>query len=261
MSLRNAGLLAVLLGAGLLTACVSSSSVPGDKVSLQQASQYNVELGVAYLQQGRRDLAMQKLQLALQQNSDNANAYMALGLLYNNTGDAQRADENFRTALRKAPDNPQIQNNYAVFLCQHGKPQQSEQYFLKAAQNPLYPTPEAAYTNAGVCANKIPDAAAAVQYFRRALDINPAFPEALYQMARMSYERKQYLEARAFIERFTSASSQPRPEVLLLGVRTERALGNNQAAINYARQLIKLFPNSPEAQQLTQSDLNGAGSG
>lgn len=253
--------MAGLLVAVLLAGCVSSSNFPGDKVSLQQASQYNVELGVAYLQQGRRDLAMQKLQLALQQNPDNANAYMAIGLLYNNTGDAQRADENFRIALRKDPNNPQIQNNYAVFLCQHGQPKQSERYFIEAAQNPLYPTPEAAYTNAGVCANKIPDPTAAVQYFRKALDINPNFLEALYQMARLSYEHKQYLDARAFIERFTSASPQPRPEVLLLGVRTERALGNNQAAAIYAKQLLKQFPNSPEAQQLTQSDLNGANSG
>jgi type IV pilus assembly protein PilF len=247
----------ILLAAGLLAACVSSSSVPGDKVSLQQASQYNVELGVAYLQQGRRDLAMEKLQLARQQNPDNANAYMGIGLLYNSTGDTHRAGENFRTALSKAPDDPQIQNNYAVFLCQHGQPKDSEHYFIEAAQNPLYPTPEAAYTNAGVCANKIPDQAAAAQYFRRALDINPSFPEALYQMARMSYEQKQYLEARAFIERFNSTSPRPRAGVLLLGVRTERALGNNQAAAEYARQLIKKFPNSPEAQQLTQSDFNG----
>lgn len=261
MNIRIAGGVAVLLAAGLLAACVSLSSAPGDKVSLQQASQFNVELGVAYLQQGRRDLAMEKLQLALKQDSDNANAYMALGLLYNSTGDTQRADENFRTALRKAPDNPQTQNNYAVFLCQHGKPQESEQYFLKAAENPLYPTPEAAYTNAGVCANKIPDQAAAAQYFRRALAINPNFPDALYQMARMSYEQKHYPEARAFIERFTSASPRPRPEVLLLGARTERALGNQQAAVKYARQLIRQFPESPEAQQLTQSDLNGTGSG
>ena len=252
--------LAGLIPALLLAACVSNSTLPGEKVSLQQASQYNVELGVAYLQQGRRDLAMQKLQLALQQNSDNANAYMSLGLLYNSIGDTTRAEENFRTALRKAPDNPQIQNNYAVFLCQHGKPQDSEKYFMEAAQNPLYPTPEAAYTNAGVCANKIPDTTAAAQYFQKALAVNPNFPEALYQMARLNYNLKQYLNARAFIERFVSAAPQPRPEVLLLGVRTERALGNSQAAADYAKKLVRLFPNSPEAQQLTQSETNGGSS-
>lgn len=252
---------AVLLAGIWLAACVSTSNLPGDKVSMQQASQYNVELGVAYMQQGRRDLAMQKLQLALKQNSDNASAYMSLGLLYNAMGDLPRADQNFQIALRKAPDDPQIENNYAVFLCQRGKPKESERYFLEAAQNPLYPTPEAAYTNAGVCANKIPDTAAASGYFQKALNVNPNFPEALYQMARLSYQQKNYLAARAYIERFNSAAPQPRAEVLLLGVRTERALGNGQGAANYAKKLIQLFPNSPEAQQLTQSDFNGGNSG
>ncbi|MGA9853224.1 MAG: type IV pilus biogenesis/stability protein PilW [Gammaproteobacteria bacterium] len=259
MKKPNAGLLAAVITALMLAGCVSTSTAPGDKVSLKQASQYNVELGVAYMQQGRRDLAMQKLQLALQQDSGNASAYSALGLLYNSTGDTQRADDNYRKALRKAPDDPQIQNNYAVFLCQQGKPAEADKYFIEAAQNPLYPTPEAAYTNAGVCANKIPDEAAAAQYFRRALDINPVFAEALYQMARLSYQQKQYLEARAFIERFDSASPQPRPEVLLLGVRTEQALGNSQGAANYAKKLRILFPNSPETLQLDQS-YNNAGS-
>lgn len=255
--LKAAGFM-VMASVFTLAGCVSSSTIPGDKVSLKHASEYNVELGVAYMRQGQRDLAMQKLQLALQQNPDNASAYSALGLLYNSTGDIERADENYRKALSEAPRDPQIQNNYAVFLCQQGKPKESDKYFVEAAENPLYPTPEAAYTNAGVCANLIPDKAAAEQYFRKALAINPRFPEALYQMARLSFKQKQYLEARAFIQRFNAVAPQPRPEVLLLGVRTEKALRNNRAAADYAKKLRTLFPNSTETQQLDQS-YNDAG--
>ncbi|HVC28384.1 MAG TPA: type IV pilus biogenesis/stability protein PilW [Gammaproteobacteria bacterium] len=242
----------------LLAGCVSTSSTPENKISLKQASQDNVSLGVAYLQQGRRDLAMQKLQLALQQDPDNANAFSALGLLYNSSSDFERADKNYREALNKAPDDPQIQNNYAVFLCQQGKPKESEKYFIEAAQNPLYPTPEAAYANAGVCANLIPDRAMAEQYFRKSLAINPDYPLALYQMARLSYDQKQYRDALIFIQRFESASPAPRPEVLLLGVHTENALGNKQGAEGYSKKLRILFPNSPETQQLNQS-YNNAG--
>ncbi len=254
---RIAGFLA-MAALFILAGCVTTSTSPGEKVSLKQASQYNVALGVAYLRQGNRDLAMHKLQSAIQQDPDNADAYSALGLLYDSIGDIDRADEAYRKALNKAPQDPQIQNNYAVFLCQHGKPEKSEKYFLQAAKNPLYPTPEAAYTNDGVCANRIPDPAAAEQYFRRALDINPNFPEALYQMARLSYGRRHYLEARAFIERFNSVSPQSRAAILLLGVRTEQALGNTRGAAEYAKKLLKLYPTSREAQQLDQS-YNHAG--
>jgi type IV pilus assembly protein PilF len=243
-----------IAAAAMLAGCVSSTpSFPGDKVSMKQASEYNTQLGVAYLQQGNRDLAMQKLQKALEQNPDNANAYLGLGLLYDSIGDTGKAQNSYEKALDKAPDDPDVQNNYAVFLCQHGQQKKSEKYFLAAAQNALYATPDAAYTNAGVCASQIPDMKTAEQYFRKALDINPIFPGALYQMAQLSYQQKKYLQARAFIERFNSASKQPRPEVLLLGVLTERALGNEQNATAYARKLRTLFPDSPQAQQIDHS--------
>ncbi|MGH8373267.1 MAG: type IV pilus biogenesis/stability protein PilW [Gammaproteobacteria bacterium] len=243
-----------ITAAAMLAGCVSSTpSFPGDKVSMKQASEYNTQLGVAYLQQGNRDLAMQKLQKALEQNPDNANAYLGLGLLYDSIGDTGKAQSSYEKALDKAPDDPDVQNNYAVFLCQHGQQKKSEKYFLAAARNALYATPDAAYTNAGVCASQIPDMKTAEQYFRKALDINPIFPGALYQMAQLSYQQKKYLQARAFIERFNSASKQPRPEVLLLGVLTERALGNEQNAAAYARKLRTLFPDSPQAQQINHS--------
>ena len=39
-------------------------------------------------------------------------------------------------------------------------------------------------------------------------------------------------------------------EGLWLGVRVERKLGNRDAEVNYAQQLHKNFPDSPEAQAL-----------
>ncbi|MGE5626429.1 MAG: type IV pilus biogenesis/stability protein PilW [Bacillota bacterium] len=242
-------------GALLFAACVSTPNTQF-KSDMQRASQDNVALGIKYMQAGDRDTAMQKIQKAIQLDPDNANAYSAEALLYNTIGDADRADDAYHTALRKAPDDPQIENNYAVFLCQHGKTKDSVKYFLKAANNPMYTTPDAAYTNAGICAGRIPDPASAEEYFRKALGINPSFPEALYQMALVSYNQKKYLESRAFIERYNQVS-QPRPEVLYLAVQTERALGNQQGAADYAKQLIKLFPASPQVQQLDQAVPNG----
>ena len=236
----------------LLAACVSNtpqSQFNGSQVSMTQASKDNTALGIKYLQQGNRDVAMQMVQKAIQQDPDNGDAYMAEALIYSADGEVSRADDAYHTALRKSSGDPEIQNNYAVFLCQHGKPKDSLPYFLQAANNPHYSTPDLAFTNAGVCAGEIPDKTAAEGYFRKALDMNPSLPEPLYQLAQMSYDQKKYLQARAFIQRFNTVT-QPRPEVLLLGVQTEKALGNRQGAADYAHQLLKLFPTSTQAQQL-----------
>ena len=118
-----------------------------------------------------------------------------------------------------------------------------------------------AYTNAGVCASLVPDDAAAEKYFRRAIEINPNFPEPLYQLAQLGYRLKKYLQARAFIERFNSVTPQQRPEALYLAMQIERALNNQQGAADYAKQLVKLFPTSPQAQQLTRGGANGGNPG
>ncbi len=249
----------MLLVCTLMAGCTSNPSpeFPSDKVSLKSASEDNVSLGIQYLQTGKRDVAMQKIQKAIQQDPDNADAYMGEALVYSAMGDAPRADDAYHTAMRKAPDDPEIQNNYAVFLCQHNKAKESEQYFLKAAVNPSYTTPDAAYSNAGLCAASVPDPVAAEKFFRKAIDVNPNLPEPLFQMAALSYKQKKYLPARAFIQRFNSVTPQPRADALLLGMQIERALGNQAGAAEYAKQLIDKFPGSPESQQLQQGGAHG----
>ncbi|HEY1991645.1 MAG TPA: tetratricopeptide repeat protein, partial [Gammaproteobacteria bacterium] len=112
--------------------------------------------------------------------------------------------------------------------------------------------PDAAYSNAGVCALLIPDQPRAEQYFRQALQLNPRQPEPMFQLAQLAYNQKKYLTARAFIQRYNELMPNSRPDVLLLGVNNERALGNQQAAADYAKQLLRLYPASQQAQQLDQ---------
>ncbi|HSN16974.1 MAG TPA: type IV pilus biogenesis/stability protein PilW [Gammaproteobacteria bacterium] len=238
-----------------LTACVSSQSTPefpGDKYSLSRASDDNVALAMQYLKMGNRNAAMEKVQKAIDQNPDNANAYTAEALIYSADGDAGKAKDAYKKAMRKAPDDPEVLNDYAAFLCQNGNPKEALDYFMQAANNPRYSTPDAAYTNAGLCAELVPDAAQAEQYFRKALMLNPNLPEPMAQLAQIAYSQKKYLTARAFIERFGELVPTSRPDVLLLGINNERALGNQQGAADYAKQLLKNFPASQQAQQLDQ---------
>jgi type IV pilus assembly protein PilF len=244
----------------LLAACVTSGSntpFQGDKVSLKQAAHDNINLGIAYLKQGNRDAAMEKIQKAISEDPDNADAYAAEALVYNADDEPDKARDAYKTALRKAPDDPEIENNYAVFLCQRGKPKDALDYFTKAAANPHYSTPDGAYVNAGLCALRIPDLVLADQYFRKSLAMNPNLTEPMFQLAELAYSQKKYLTARAFIERFNELAPKSRPDVLLLGVNNERALGDQHAAADYAKQLLKLYPASEQAQQLDQAPPHG----
>ena len=68
-------------------------------------------------------------------------------------------------------------------------------------------------------------------------------------LASLSLERGLQLPARAFVQRFL-AGGPPTPEVLLLGVQVETALGDAEAAGGYRQQLLERFPDSPQAAQI-----------
>ncbi|HKZ74579.1 MAG TPA: tetratricopeptide repeat protein, partial [Steroidobacteraceae bacterium] len=133
----------------LLAACSSSPERAAGATNADQAATYNVQLGIEYLRQGNLAIAKEKLERAVKQNPRDPNVHSALALLHERLGNRKEVDAHFRTALRLAPRNPDISNNYAVYLCKTGRHAEAVQRFEASAKNPLYRTPEAAYTNAG----------------------------------------------------------------------------------------------------------------
>src|SRR5690554_405319 len=189
----------------MLTACASSGSreyiAPDPK-----AAELNMHLGLSYLQRGDYEIAMEKLDKALKQNPNLPSAHNTMALLYQRLGETEKAEKHFKEAVGRAPQYSEAQNNYGVFLCQQGKYEQAEKRFLKAVENPLYQSAAMAYENAGLCTREIPDMVKAEAYFRRALQINPSLSKSLMGMADLSYEQQNYLQARAYVQRFNSVS-------------------------------------------------------
>src|SRR5690606_29986184 len=127
--------------------------------------------------------------------------------------------------------------------------------FLEAARNPLYSTPEAAYTNAGVCLRQSKRADEAVEMFKRALDARPNFAEAAFQLGELEFERGRYADARMQIDRYLGAF-RPTPDLLLLGVRVARATGDRLGEERYARKLRVEFPESEQVRALAELKRN-----
>lgn len=243
------GLVLVFALSGCVTTNEDGALVKEEGPDLVEASRLNTELGVDYMRRGLHDLALEKLQRALGQDERNAEAHTAMALLQSRRGDDDAAEKHYRRALALGGDDPSIRNNFGVFLCANGDPREAEKYLLGAARDPDYRTPQAAWTNAGVCAMQLPDIEKAERYLRKALEIDPGFPDALAQMARVSLEQKQYLKARAFLQRYERVGP-PTAATLWVGARTEAALGDRAAASRYESRLRSEFPESPETGQL-----------
>jgi type IV pilus assembly protein PilF len=150
----------------------------------------------ACLEQGRRDLAMEKLTRALEQAPRSADAHTAMAFAFNQFGETRLADRHYRRAVQLDRGNPNIRNTYGAFLCSHGRLREAERELLAAARNVNYPTPEVAWTNAGICAEREPDLGRAERYYRQALQANPRHADALWQMAQVSFDQGNALQAR-----------------------------------------------------------------
>lgn len=230
----------------LLSGCAGSG-----RNSNAEAAQANLNLGVAYLRQRRPDLAIENLERALRLDPRLAAAHNALALAHDDLGNTDQAAEHYQRALALEPMNPSVANSYAVFLCRQNRWSDAEPFFRRAVANPAYATPAAALTNAGNCARSAGEADRAEEYYREALGRNPAFADALAGMLELSYQRGNYLQARAFLQRYLDVSP-PTPSVLLLCYNVERELNDRAAADDCARRLRSEFPQSAELALLRQ---------
>lgn len=221
------------------------------KADETKAAELNVQLGIRYMQQGRRELALQKLLKAKEQDPDLPGVHTGLAVLYERMGESALAKQHYEQALDLAPEDPGVQNNFGAYLCRTGEYKDSIEYFKMAAGNPQYDTPEAALVNAGVCAGLIPNTEHSEQFFRQALRIDSSYQLALIEMAELSFAQDNWLQARAFLQRF-SAAGQMTPQALWLGYRVEKKLGASQAARDYAARLYSEFPDSEQVRLLEE---------
>jgi type IV pilus assembly protein PilF len=242
------------LAAGALTLLLAACATPHPNKT-RDAAAYNVQLGIAYLHQGDVALAKDKLDRALAEAPGSADVHSARAMLFDRMHDPEKADAEFRTSLRLAPHDPQVVNNYAVYLCQNGRTEEGVRRFEEAAHNALYRTPEAAYTNAGVCLRAAKRDEEARADFGRALRTRPNFAEAVYQLTELQFQHGELAPARAGIDAFIG-SYEATADLLLLGVRVARAQGDKVGAQHYARRLQMDFPGTDQARALAELDHN-----
>ncbi|TRZ91738.1 MAG: type IV pilus biogenesis/stability protein PilW [Rhodocyclaceae bacterium] len=217
----------------------------------QQRAKVHTELGSLYMLDGRSAIALEEARIALAVDPNYAPAYNLLGLTHMVLNESRLAEDNFQQALRLAPGDPEINNNYGWFLCQNGREQGSLSYFMAAAKNPLYTTPTKPYTNAGVCSVRLKDDKAAEDYLFTALRLSPTNTQALFWLADIAYRQGRYSEARQWTTDIEKMM-EPTAEVVWLVLRIERKLGNRETEARYASQLRRRFPGSPEHRLLTQ---------
>lgn len=256
----RAGGLAMLLAAAALFGCASNrlgSGVPGEdtgpvigeQASPRERARIHTELAGSYYQRGNLGVALSEARIAVAADSGYAPAYNLLGLVYGDLRETGLAEDAFQRSLSINPNDPDSNHNYAWFLCENKREEESIRYFLLAIRYPLYATPQKSYTMAAGCAQRTGNDKDAYEYLERALKLDPNYTPAMINLAQLKYRRGELDGARSLVGRYNKLA-EPTSESLWLAVRIERKLGDPASSTSYASQLRRRFPGSKEYQDL-----------
>lgn len=243
-------ILIVLVSILLIISCSQNPPAP-EKLSKAEDSELQRNLGIRYYQLGMLTDAKQKLTKALKIDPNDAQTHNALGVLYSRLNDKNTAKSHFDTAIALAPGDVKVKNNYGRFLCEQHQYPQAMIYLQSAAKDPTSQNQWQVLTNLGHCNILQGNKQQGTLYLKKALLQNPKYAPALLEISGIYYGKGEYFTARAFIERFFSATGQFKTsESLNLGYLIENALGDDIKAEYYRSLLMRQFPDSPEVEKI-----------
>jgi len=197
-------------------------------------------------QQGDFAQAQALAKRALKTEPRSGDAHTLLGVIADARGDARLAGVHYGKAIEIAPNTGIYANNYGHWLCANGRAAESLAWFDRAIADPAYPTRERALANAGDCAQRAGQPERAETSWRQLLALDPVSAPALSGMAALKFARGEYLDARAFTERWLTVVPDD-PEGLRLAIQVEQKLGDNAAASRYLSRLQAISSGSGPA--------------
>ncbi len=269
---RFRSLIVAMLVTCLVAACASQSNnsdiglervsdTGGDSSAVaeqglpRERAKAHTDLAGAYYQLGNLAVALEELRIAIGADPAYAQAYNVLGLVHAELRENAQATASFERALRLDPNDPDINHNYALFLCGSDREELSLRYFMTAVRNPLYATPQKSYTLAASCALRKNLEADAATYFDRALRLDPTYSAAMIGFAQLKFRRGEMADSKNLVDRFNRIV-EPTSESLWLALRIARAVGDRNGEASYTGQLRRLFAGSPEYQKLLRGQYD-----
>jgi type IV pilus assembly protein PilF len=232
----------------ILCGCISTTSEVRRYEESDDAAEQNYQLGAQYFRNGSYELAQNRLMRSIEFDSKYAPAHSMLALTYVQLGRTRLANESYDRAVRLAPNDYDIRNAYAVFLCGQREFDEAQKQFDLAIDNRENDSPEIMLSNAGVCMGRKPDLVLAEEYFRESIRRKSTYSEPLIQLAALKFNSDDSLSARGFLQRYLAANAAT-PAVLDLAIQIETNLGDDRAATDYMNQLLRDFPDSEEARR------------
>lgn len=152
-------------------------------------------LASSHRQRQRFDTAKRLFREALDKNLLNYQAWLGLGVLYAQQGEAALAEDHYHIALNIQPTFTSALINLGSLYTKQGRLKEAEQVLRSAIEsNPFYPQ---AHYNLGVVLRAQAHNREALEQYQKVIELAPSFVAARINAGILYAERKKYAEAEA----------------------------------------------------------------
>ena len=254
----------VMLVACVTTVTNSDGSVTSGSVDKQKLAEIYTKLAVEYQNKGALPIALSRVNLAIEDNGNYAQAYMVRATIYQQLKKPDLARHDFDVAIKLDKDSANIKTNYAIFLCEEDDYVVADKLFAEALNNPLYETPELGYLARGNCYYKQHKLSLANADYLQALSYKSVSQNTYITIASLQFEENNYTLADFYVKQYQGKDT---AQVLLLKIKiTDKLLEQDkvEGLLNQSKDdgissykkriktlganLLKQYPNSEEAQ-------------
>lgn len=205
-------------------------------------------LGTAYLQDGHPRQAIRELQKATQIDNNYADAYNVMGLAYGQLAQNALARQAFEQALAIDAKNPEYRNNFGAFLVNTGDYRAAIAQLKQATADPLYSTPQFAWTNLAQAYAGLKNPQAARNALNRALYLLPNYPPALQILADMDFKAGRADAAYSHLQ-VVLAQEPDNANALLLAGQIMAQQGRSAQATAFWQRCVNAAPYSSAGKQ------------
>lgn len=264
---RRALVVLGLAGSGLiLQGCATGAGVqagnadsgimtPSDETEVRRRARIRLELAAKYFENGQTTVALDEVKQSLATDPTYVDAYNMRGLIYMRLNDLAQAEDSFRRAVSMRSGDANLLHNYGWLLCQLKKYAEAEQQFDRALASPAYLARSKTLMARGLCQSAAGKYDEAEQSLLKSYQLDAGNPVVSYHLASLLFRRNELTRAQFYIRRLNNGAL-ANSESLWLGMKVEKALGDNVALLQLADQLRKRFPDSAEMSAYQRGAFN-----
>ena len=252
----NAFLLVTLM-AFLLSACVTTErGGVGTKADDAKALEYSLSLARNYIRAGNWEAAKRHLKFAIELDDSSAEVYEAMALVFQNTGEFEFAENNYKRSIKIDSNFSRVRNNYAAFLYQQRRYKEAVKQLELVVADTLYEKRSSAFISLGksyMHLERLPEAEQA--FYRAHLMVRTNIP-LLFQLADVYFRLGQFSKSQQYYDVYRSQVKQQPAQALWLGIRLADKFADQDSMSSYSLALKNLYPRSKEYLEYRKMFIN-----